>query len=171
MLTKAHRVQHVDILWDMSKLQSSRSNHHVNNTIEMDTTSPRSYASLGILCIQSPSITGLLHYRDHETPLCNFYFRSRGQQVHFVWGAPVAQRLLQLQKVLRVSGGSGFPDIQRWRLLPWLRQRPLSDLQQLERVCLGWLPVRSLGCILLMWPLLHYLYHLSVSYTLTCMHW
>lgn len=90
--------------------------------------------------------------------LCGFCLRSRGEQVHLVWAAPVAQRLLQLQKVLRVSDRPRFPDVQRGHPLPRLRQRLLSDLK----------PEKSTGNILLTGPLLHYVCHLLVSYTLTC---
>lgn len=76
-------------------------------------------------------------------PLCCFCLRSRGQQVHLVWAAPVAQRLLQLQKVLRVSGRPRFPDMQRGRLLPRLRQRDLSRSPSLKRVWPNWLPSKE----------------------------
>lgn len=71
--------------------------------------------------------------RSLTAPLCCFYFRSRGQQVHLIWAAPMAQRLLQLQKVLHVSGRTGFPDMQRRHPLPRLWQRFLSDLSKLEK--------------------------------------
>ena len=69
-----------------------------------------------------------------------FCLRSRGKQVHFVWAAPVAQRLLQLQKVLRVSGWPRFPDEQRGHPLPRLWQRHLSGSPSWKRVCPSWLP-------------------------------
>lgn len=53
------------------------------------------------------------------------FLRIGRKQVHFLWGAPVAQRLLQLQEVLRVLGGAWLPDWTRWHPVPRVWQRHL----------------------------------------------
>lgn len=60
----------------------------------------------------------------------SLHLRSWGEQIHLFRAAPVAQRLLQLQTVLRVSGWSGFPDVQRRHPVPRLRQGHLSEIHQ-----------------------------------------
>lgn len=60
----------------------------------------------------------------------SLHLRSWGEQIHLFRATPVAQRLLQLQTVLRVSGWSGFPDVQRRHPVPRLRQGHLSEIHQ-----------------------------------------
>lgn len=50
-------------------------------------------------------------------------YRTWRKQVHLLWGAPVAQRLFQLQEVLRVSGGQRFPHRERWHPVSRVWQR------------------------------------------------
>lgn len=56
---------------------------------------------------------------------CHILCRSRRKQIHLLWRETVAQRLLQLQEVLGVSGGPWLPDWEGWHPVSWLWQRHL----------------------------------------------
>lgn len=54
--------------------------------------------------------------------LCLDVCRSGRGQVHLFWGAPVAQRVLHLHAVLRVTGGTRLPHPAWQHLVHWLWQ-------------------------------------------------